>query len=205
MSRLRLLGVLLLSSILLAGCIATPNPDNQVTSADQDIKLETLSMNTTTTNPTAQPQPESDTPMEKITATTATIKTSKGDITIELYADKAPQTVQNFLNKAKSDFYKNLKFHRVEDWVVQGGDPLGNGTGGGKMATELNDAPFKIGSVGVARGGDIRVSNDAQFFICTKDCSWLDGQYTNFGMVTEGMEIVNSLKIGDTIAGITYE
>lgn len=133
---------------------------------------------------------------------TATIKTSSGEIKIELYPDKAPKTVENFIMKAESDYYKDLVFHRVEDWVVQGGDPLGNGTGGGDIETELSDAPFKVGSVGVARGGDIKVSNDSQFFICTDDCSWLSGQYTNFGEVTEGMDIVKSIKIGDKIGQI---
>lgn len=137
-----------------------------------------------------------------MTNQTATIKTSRGDFRISLFADKAPKTVENFISKAKSDYYKNLIFHRVEDWVVQGGDPDGNGTGGGDMATELNDVAFKAGSVGVARGADIKVSNDSQFFICTTDCSFLTGQYTNFGEVTEGMDIVKSIQIGDKILSI---
>jgi len=132
----------------------------------------------------------------------AVIKTDKGDIKVGLYENVAPKTVENFTDKAKSGYYQNLIFHRVEDWVVQGGDPLGNGTGGGNIATELSDVPFAIGSLGVARGGDIEVSNDSQFFICTKDCSWLTGQYTNFGEVTEGMEVVNDLEIGDKIISI---
>lgn len=137
--------------------------------------------------------------------TTVVIKTSKGDIAISLFQKEAPNTVKNFTQKAKSGFYDNLTFHRVEDWVVQGGDPLGNGTGGGKMATELNDKPFVIGSVGVARGGDIEVSNDAQFFITKKDASWLNKQYTNFGMVTKGMDVAQKLQIGDKILSVTIE
>lgn len=133
---------------------------------------------------------------------TATIKTERGEVKIALYTDKSPNTVENFISKAESGYYKDLIFHRVESWVVQGGDPLGNGTGGGEMATELSDTPFKIGSVGVARGGDIKVSNDSQFFICTDDCSWLTGQYTNFGEVVEGMDVVKSIKIGDKIGEI---
>lgn len=136
---------------------------------------------------------------------TAVIKTSKGDITVMLNAKEAPNTVINFINKAQSNFYANLTFHRVEDWVVQGGDPKGNGTGGGQMATEINALPFKAGSLGVARGGDIRVSNDAQFFITKSDSSWLDQQYTNFGEVTDGMDIVNSMEIGDKILEVTVE
>ena len=135
----------------------------------------------------------------------AVIKTSKGDIELTLYASKAPNTVANFVNKAKSGFYNNLIFHRVEDWVIQGGDPLGNGTGGGKMATELNNKPFVVGSLGVARGGDVNISNDAQFFITKADASWLNGQYTNFGIVTKGIEVANKIEIGDKILGITLQ
>lgn len=135
----------------------------------------------------------------------ATIVTPKGTIVIQLYPDEAPLTVSNFGSKATSGFYEGLKFHRVEDWVVQGGDPLGNGTGGGDLKTELSAKPFVVGSVGVARGGDIQVSNDSQFFIVKTDADWLNNQYTNFGIVTEGMDVVNKLAIGDTITSITVE
>jgi peptidyl-prolyl cis-trans isomerase B (cyclophilin B) len=138
-------------------------------------------------------------------ATQAVIKTSKGDITVALYPEDAPKTVANFVAKGKSSYYKGLTFHRVEDWVIQGGDPSGNGTGGGKMPTELSQRPFVVGSLGVARGGDIAVSNDSQFFICTKDCSWLNGQYTNFGVVTAGMDIALKIAVGDTIQSVTIE
>lgn len=155
----------------------------------------------TSTQPATQPAAAN----APITATVATIKTSKGAIKIKLYPQETPHTVQNFLQKAKSGYYQNLIFHRVEDWVIQGGDPLGKGTGGGSMPTELSQTAFKAGSVGVARGGDIKVSNDSQFFICTKDCAWLTGQYTNFGEVIEGMDIVKQIQIGDKILSISYE
>lgn len=136
---------------------------------------------------------------------TATIKTSKGDITIKLYNTDAPNTVNNFVKKATSNFYNNLIFHRVEDWVIQGGDPLGNGTGGGNMPTEINTQPFVVGAVGVARGGNKAISNDSQFFIVKKEAIWLNNEYTNFGIVTEGMDVVNKIEIGDKILGITIE
>ncbi|OGH10474.1 MAG: hypothetical protein A2857_02100 [Candidatus Levybacteria bacterium RIFCSPHIGHO2_01_FULL_36_15] len=138
-------------------------------------------------------------------ATKAIIKTSKGNITISLYDKDAPNTIANFLKKASNGFYNNLTFHRVEDWVIQGGDPKGDGTGGGNMNTELNNKPFVIGSVGVARGSDIKVSNDSQFFITKTDAPWLNNQYTNFGIVTEGMDVVKKIQIEDKIIQINTE
>lgn len=136
---------------------------------------------------------------------TMMVTTQRGEIVIDLYADKAPNSITNFMDKAESGFYDDLKFHRVEDWVVQGGDPRGDGTGGGEMETEINDMPFKQGSVGVARGNDINISNDSQFFICTSDCSWLTGQYTNIGEVSSGLEVAQEIQIGDLINGIQFE
>jgi peptidyl-prolyl cis-trans isomerase B (cyclophilin B) len=135
----------------------------------------------------------------------ATIKTSKGDIKVNLFGDKAEKTVRNFIEKAQKGYYRNLTFHRVEDWVIQGGDPRGDGSGGGQILTEPNDMPFVVGSIGVARGGDPRISNDSQFFITKTDASHLNEQYTNFGMVTKGMDVVNKIAIGDKILGITIE
>lgn len=147
----------------------------------------------------------SDTIDDVDTKQTAIIKTEKGDITLSLYQNHAPKTVANFITKAKSGFYNNLTIHRVEDWVIQGGDPLGNGIGGEGMPTELSDKPFVAGSLGVARGQDIKLSNDAQFFITKTDALWLNKQYTNFGIVTGGMHVVNKIEIEDKILGITIK
>jgi peptidyl-prolyl cis-trans isomerase B (cyclophilin B) len=154
---------------------------------------------------TSSPSSQTPTITSQAEASTAIIETSKGNIELTLYPKDAPMTVANFVSKAKSGFYTNKIFHRVEDWVIQGGDPLGNGTGGGKMSTELNNKPFVIGSLGVARGQDINISNDAQFFITKTDASWLNGQYTNFGIVIKGMDVVNKMEIGDKILGITTQ
>ena len=143
----------------------------------------------------------------------ATIKTQKGDIALELYPDAAPKTVENFIAKAKSGYFDGLKFHRVEDWVIQGGDPLSRdesqkerwGTGGGDIETELSARPFVEGALGVARGPDIKVSNDSQFFIVKKDSQFLNDQYTLFGQVTAGMDVVNKITRGDTIRAVTVE
>lgn len=136
--------------------------------------------------------------------TAALIETSKGQIVI-FFHEETPKTVSNFTEKAKSGAYNNLTFHRVEDWVAQGGDPKGDGTGGGTMATEITNKPFVVGSVGVARGSDIKVSNDMQFFITKKEAPWLFQQYTNFGIVARGIDVVNKLQIGDKIVKITME
>lgn len=142
---------------------------------------------------------------------TATIELEKGgSFTIELFGTgpanlSAPKTVENFISKANAGYYNGLTFHRVEDWVVQGGDPKGNGTGGGNMPTELNERPFVVGSVGVARGPDIRVSNASQFFVCLKPAEWLNKRYTNFGQVSEGMDVVRKVAIRDKIKKITIK
>lgn len=139
----------------------------------------------------------------------ATIRTTKGNIGVTIYGSDAPRTVRNFLNKAESGYYENLKFHRVEDWVIQGGDPNGDGTGGKLVQTELNMLPFEEGSLGVAgithpESGGI-ISNDSQFFITKTEAPWLNQKYTNFGTVTSGMSVVNSMAVGDKILGITIE
>jgi len=180
---------------------------NQMQDKKKETKMNIVSNPTTIPSPTTTSLPSA-TPVSSDTtqqANIAIIKTERGDITLILYPNEAPKTVANFIAKAKSGFYNNLIFHRVEDWVIQGGDPLGTGTGGNDMSTELNNKPFIIGSLGVARGPDIKISNDAQFFITTTDASWLNSQYTNFGIVTDGMDVVKNIEIGDKILGITLE
>lgn len=180
---------LIISGLVLSGCTnEAPEPTEKDTNPPLTIKQE----------PSLKPAEE----RSNIMSNQVSLKLGKGEVKIKLYPEVAPKTVENFLEKSSSGYYEGLSFHRVEDWVVQGGDPLGNGTGGGSMPTELSKKPFKIGSVGVARGGDIKVSNDSQFFICTKDCSFLNEKYTIFGEVIEGMEVVEKIEIGDQIVGI---
>lgn len=133
------------------------------------------------------------------------ISTSKGDFTIELRPDVAPKTVTNFLTKFSTGYCDNLTWHRVEDWVVQGCDPAGTGTGGlSNLTTETSSESFVTGSVGVARKAFPKeVSNDSQFFIVKKDSQFLDGEYTYFGKVISGMDVVNKLSIGDQILSTT--
>jgi cyclophilin family peptidyl-prolyl cis-trans isomerase len=136
------------------------------------------------------------------------IDTTKGQIVAKLYTEEeagVANTVTNFEEKAKAGYFNGLTFHRVEDWVIQGGDPEGTGGGGGDMPSEYNMVPFGSGALGVARGPDPAVNNDSQFFITKTDAGWLDGQYTNWGQVTEGMDVVNAIAIGDKINSITVE
>lgn len=134
----------------------------------------------------------------------ATVELERGgSFTIALHTSSAPKTVANFVAKAKSGFYDGKTFHRVEGWVVQGGDPDGTGRGGGKMPSELNGLNFAVGAVGIARGPDIKVNNDSQWFVVKTDASFLDNQYTNFGQVTKGMDVVQMIKIGDKIKSVT--
>jgi len=139
-----------------------------------------------------------------ITVRTASVELAKGGVVqLALRPDKAPSTVATFISKANSGFYNGLTFHRVvADFVVQGGDPKGDGTGGGNQATELSDLPFCKGSLGIARGNDIKVSNDSQWFICTGSCRHLDNLYTNFGQVTSGMDVALGIRVGDKIKSI---
>jgi cyclophilin family peptidyl-prolyl cis-trans isomerase len=151
-------------------------------------------------NPSPSPSPAA------APANKATVELAKGGtFTFTLRPDKAPQTVARFAEKSRSGFYNDKVFHRVEDWVVQGGDPLGTGTGGEKVPSEYNDLSFKLGSVGIARGQDPAINNGSQWFIVKKDSTFLDKQYTNFGIVTSGMDVVNGIKIGDKIKAIKIE
>jgi cyclophilin family peptidyl-prolyl cis-trans isomerase len=130
------------------------------------------------------------------------LDTAKGCIAAKLYTDasaKVPNTIANFEQKANSGVFNGRIFHRVEDWVIQGGDPEGTGGGGGKMPAEYNDLPFKAGSLGIARGQDPTQNNDSQFFFTKTPAEWLNGQYTNWGEVVQGMEAVNQMAIGDKI------
>lgn len=137
---------------------------------------------------------------------TAVIELDRGgSITIQLFTDVASKTVQNFEQKANSQFYDGLTFWRVEGWVIQGGDPKGNGTGGNNIPIELNDKPFVAGSVGMARGADPRLHNDAQFFICKDPSPHLNKQFANFGQVTDGMEVVRGVRVGDKIKKISVK
>ena len=132
-----------------------------------------------------------------------TVETSKGTIVIRLNPQGAPNTIQNLRSKADSGFYNGLTFHRVENWVIQGGDPTGTGAGGGKIPSEYNENPFHRGAVGIARGPDRSKNSDCQWFIVKSDASWLTGDYTNVGEVLQGMDVVEQIRKGDKMITVT--
>lgn len=136
----------------------------------------------------------------------AALLTEHGEITIELYPQHAPKTVNNFVFLAREGFYDGLIFHRViGDFMIQGGDPTGSGRGGPgyKFEDETSGNPLKhgVGSLSMANSGPN--SNGSQFFITHSPQPHLDGKHTVFGKVIAGMSAVNSVSQGDKIMKVT--
>jgi peptidyl-prolyl cis-trans isomerase B (cyclophilin B) len=144
------------------------------------------------------------------------IKTTRGDITIKLYPKEAPNTVATFLEQATNKFYDGTTFHRVEPgFVIQGGDPLtkdpkadpnlyGTGDPGYRLKAEFNSHKHDTGAVAMARAQDPD-SAGSQFYITLAPQPMLDGQYTVFGQVTSGMDVVKKIVKGDKIESVTVE
>jgi peptidyl-prolyl cis-trans isomerase B (cyclophilin B) len=135
-------------------------------------------------------------------STTAILHTNHGDITVELFDEDAPKTVANFTKLASDEFYKGVIFHRViKDFMIQGGDPTGTGTGGPgyQFEDEFNQHKIVRGALAMANAGPN--TNGSQFFIVTTDAApWLDGKHTVFGRVAEGMDVVDQIEASDTDA-----
>ena len=133
---------------------------------------------------------------------TATMQTNHGAIELELFDEDAPKTVENFRKLADDGFYDGVIFHRViKDFMIQGGDPTGTGTGGPgyTFEDEFNDHKVERGALAMANAGPN--TNGSQFFIVTTDAApWLDGKHTVFGRVTGGMDAVDSIEGTDTDA-----
>ncbi|MGH7268753.1 MAG: peptidylprolyl isomerase [Candidatus Rokuibacteriota bacterium] len=130
-----------------------------------------------------------------------------GEIRIELYPEDAPGTVESFVNLSKKGFYNGLTFHRVvPGFVAQGGDPKGDGTGGPgyTLKAEFNKRKHVRGAVAMARSQHPD-SAGSQFYVCFAPAAHLDGQYTVFGQVVKGMEVVDGIKVGDRMKSVTIE
>ena len=136
----------------------------------------------------------------------AVFNTSRGEITCELFAKDAPNTVNNFVFLARDKFYDGTVFHRViPDFMIQGGDPTGTGRGGPgyKFADEVKSNPHKhqVGSLSMANAGPN--TNGSQFFITHVVTNWLDGKHTVFGKVLSGQDVVNKVQQGDKLTSVT--
>jgi len=131
---------------------------------------------------------------------TATLHTNHGAIALELHDEDAPKTVENFVGLARKGFYDGLIFHRViPDFMIQGGDPTGSGSGGPgyTFEDEQSGHPVARGALAMANAGPN--TNGSQFFIVTANaCPWLDGKHTVFGRVTGGMDVVDTISNLDT-------
>ena len=198
--------LMIISFIILVGAGIYYLSSNSDTKPDTQNQLQLDNSQNEQTMPADQnaqtqakqlPKPEMQ--IDKSKAYTATLKTSEGDIKINLYADKTPNTVNNFVYLAKKDFYDNTIFHRViKGFMIQGGDPIGNGTGG--PGYRFNDEPFegeyKRGIVAMANAGPN--TNGSQFFIMHADYP-LPPNYVIFGEVTEGLETVDKIAEAPTI------
>jgi peptidyl-prolyl cis-trans isomerase B (cyclophilin B) len=139
---------------------------------------------------------------------TAHFKTSKGEFDIRLFADKAPITVNNFVFLARDGFYDDLKFHRViADFMIQGGCPLGTGTGGPgyRFNDEASALQLKHEGPGVLSMANAGVNtNGSQFFITHVETAWLNGKHAVFGKIMgDGMNVVNAVRQGDKIESVT--
>jgi len=137
----------------------------------------------------------------------ARIHTEKGDIVFRFYPHEAPLHCAAFIKLARSGFYDGLTFHRVvPGFVIQGGCPKGNGTGGPgyTLEAELSDLPHVRGTVAMARAHD-QDSAGSQFYICLDEARYLDREYTVFGQTVEGDEIVDAIRPGDVMERVTIE
>jgi len=130
----------------------------------------------------------------------AILHTNHGDIELDLFQEDAPKTVENFVKLAGDGFYDGVIFHRViKDFMIQGGDPTGTGTGGPgyTFEDEFNDHKIVRGALAMANAGPN--TNGSQFFIVTTDeAPWLDGKHTVFGRVTGGMDVVDQIEASET-------
>jgi len=136
-----------------------------------------------------------------------TIETPKGTIKFRFYTKDAPTTTARFVELIQSNFYNGLNFHRVEPgFVIQGGDPNGNGTGGSgkKLNAEFNSRKHLLGTVAMARAQDPN-SADSQFYIALNPIPSLDGSYTVFGQVSEGIDVVQKIAVGDKMTKVTVQ
>ncbi len=209
---------LITASLVLSACSHTPAQESDLDlNAPIDTERSTSTNSLTQENAMLEEKSQKTlTDFKEIAATQATITTSKGDITVELYRDKAPLTSANFVNLASDGYYDGIVFHRViPDFMAQVGDPLtkdetkknmwGSGGPGYTIADEfdptlIHDGPgvLSMANAGPNTGG-------SQFFITYEATPWLDGKHAVFGKVLSGLDVLEKITVGDTIKNITLK
>lgn len=196
------LGVIAFCLLAFVGCTNTVTNSNQ----EPNLSQSNSQMNESKVNKYSQaPDTLS---ADQLVGRQVKITTSRGEIVVDLYGEEAPKTVSNFLFLISEQFYDGLTIHRVEPgFVIQGGDPAGNGTGGpGYTVPAEIGLPHMEGSIAMARLSDAvnpdKNSSGSQFYIALQDLPQLDGEYTVFGQVTAGMDVVKATTKGDTIIKI---
>lgn len=195
-------------SIVRSAPMAPPIP---IASTSPITPAATPESNTSATR-TPRPQPKTyDAPppmtISESKAYTATIQTAKGNIVIELFPKVAPTTVNSFVFLAREGYFDGLTFHRVvPGFVVQGGDPLGTGTGGPgyNLPAEFSAVKHITGTLAMARSSDPN-SAGSQFYITLAPTPHLDGQYTVFGQTVEGTDVVQAIRVGDVMDRVVIE
>lgn len=200
------IGILVLSALSLGNSTDTATSNDQPTlAATTDAVMVTVTAAPAPPQPTVAGKQYAAAPAMSIDAAksyTATIKTPRGDIVIKLRPDLAPETVNSFVFLARDGYYNGLTWHRViPGFMAQGGDPTGTGMGGPGYTVKgefTNNVSFdKPGIVAMARPGNDVNGNGSQFFITTAPATHLDGQYTIFGEVVSGQDIVNGIPVRD--------
>ena len=218
------IGILLLTAVFVAA-FSSNDGKNPLDALGDVSPTPALKLNNTQTDQNAQQQAQQQQQQAQqqqvvptipvsdiLSATVVTIHTAKGDIVLDLYPNDAPKTVQNFATLAKKGYYNGLTFHRVEPgFVIQGGDPNGNGSGGYSIfgptfADELNPdtesykAGYQEGVLAMANRGPN--TNGSQFFIMLADNTTLPHSYTIFGKVKTGMDVVKQIVKGDKMTSV---
>lgn len=208
--------VIILTSVLLWGC----GNQGEKAESDQKMSKQEVSRESSSDRPLAEMAPGDreyyynslpEMIIDPNKNYAATIQTAKGNIVLELYAKAAPLHVNNFVFLARQGFYDGLTFHRVvPKFVIQGGDPSGNGTGGpGYQIPAEIGLPHAQGAVAMARQPDAvnpeRQSSGSQFYITLEATPHLDGAYSVFGYVTKGFDVVQKIQKGDVIKRVDIE
>ena len=142
-----------------------------------------------------------------LSASTVVINTTQGIMKYKFYSKDAPKTVARMIELIQQGFYNGLTFHRVvPGFVIQGGDPVGNGTGGSgqKLPAEFNERRHVEGTLAMARAADPN-SADSQFYVSLGRHPHLDRSYTVFGQLTEGLDVAKKIQIGDRMTSVTIE